>query len=70
MRTEDAGVSRGIDPNYFYGEYLVETGKPAEAVAYLEKALVAPPRPGRDLADAGRRDEARELLEKARAAAR
>jgi len=61
---------QGIDPNYFYGEYLVETGKPADAVAYLERALKAPPRPGRDLADAGRRAEARELLEKARAAAR
>lgn len=58
---------RGIDPNYFYGEFLVETGKPAEAAAYLERALAAPARPGRDLADAGRRDEAKALLEKVRA---
>ena len=57
---------RGIDPNYFYGEYLIETGKPADAVAYLERALCAPGRPGRDLADAGRRDEAKVLLAKAR----
>lgn len=57
---------RGIDPNYFYGEYLIETGKPADAVAYLERALGAPARPGRDLADAGRRDEAKVLLAKAR----
>ena len=57
---------RGIDPNYFYGEYLIETGKPADAVAYLERALGAPTRPGRDLADAGRRDEAKVLLAKAR----
>jgi len=61
---------RGIDPNYFYGEYLVETGKPSEALGYLEKALKAPARPGRDVADAGRREEAQALLEKAKAAAR
>jgi tetratricopeptide (TPR) repeat protein len=61
---------RGLDPNYFYGEYLVETGKPADAVAYLERALQAPPRPGRETADAGRREEAQHLLDKARAAAR
>jgi tetratricopeptide (TPR) repeat protein len=58
----------GIDPNYFYGEYLVETGQPADAVTYLERALAAPARPGRQVADTGRREEARALLEKARAA--
>jgi tetratricopeptide (TPR) repeat protein len=61
---------RGIDPNFFYGEYLVETGKPTEAVPYLERALGAPARPGRDLADAGRREEAKVLLAKARGEAR
>jgi cytochrome c-type biogenesis protein CcmH/NrfG len=58
---------KGIDVNYFYGEYLVETGKPAEAVGYLERALAAPARPGREIADAGRRDEAKALLDKVRA---
>lgn len=61
---------KGIDPNYFYGEYLVETGKPREALAYLERALEAPARPGRDVADAGRREEAKALLDKARAEAK
>jgi tetratricopeptide (TPR) repeat protein len=56
----------GIDPNFFYGEYLFEQGKAKEATAYLERALRAPPRPGRDIADAGRREEARKLLEEAR----
>lgn len=60
---------KGIDPNYFYGEFLVEQKRPAEAVAYLEKALQAPARPGRQIADAGRREEAKELLDKARAQA-
>jgi tetratricopeptide (TPR) repeat protein len=57
---------RGIDPNFFYGEFLVEQGNPREALTYLERALQAPPRPGRDIADAGRREEARRLLEEAR----
>jgi tetratricopeptide (TPR) repeat protein len=56
----------GIDPNYFYGEYLFEQGKAKEATAYLERALRAPARPGRDIADAGRQEEARKLLEEAR----
>ncbi|WP_332815686.1 tetratricopeptide repeat protein [Ramlibacter sp.] len=57
----------GIDPNFFYGEYLAETGQADKAVGYLERALKAPPRPGRQIADAGRRDEARQLLEQIRA---
>ena len=55
---------QGIDPNFFYAEYLVETRHPEEAVPYLERALQAPPRPGRQVADAGRREEARALLAK------
>ena len=54
----------GIDPNFFYAEYLVETKQPEPAVAYLERALNAPGRPGRQIADAGRREEARSLLSK------
>lgn len=54
----------GIDPNFFYGEYLVETKHPDRAIAYLERALQAPDRPGRQVADTGRREEARALLEK------
>jgi cytochrome c-type biogenesis protein CcmH/NrfG len=54
----------GIDPNFFYAEYLVETRHADEAVPYLEKALQAPARPGRQIADAGRREEARALLAK------
>lgn len=58
---------KGIDPNFFFGEYLVETRHAEDAVAYLERALQAPPRPGRELADQGRREEVRALLEKAKA---
>lgn len=47
----------GIDPNYFYGDLLLDMGKNAEAEKYLRKALMAPPRPGREDADAGRIEE-------------
>ena len=57
----------GIDPNYFYADYLVETGRGAEAAPYLERALAAPARPGREVADTGRRDEVRQLLAKVKA---
>lgn len=52
----------GIDPNYFYGEYLIETGRISEGRVFLQRALNAPSRPGRALADAGRQGEIRALL--------
>ena len=54
----------GIDPNFFYAEYLAERDRNAEARQYLEKALKAAPRLGRELADKGRREEIRVLLER------
>ena len=33
---------KGIDPNFFYGEYLAETQHPEEAATYLDRALQAP----------------------------
>ncbi|MFG6416711.1 hypothetical protein ACG02S_22700 [Roseateles sp. DC23W] len=57
---------QGIDANFFYGEYLVETRHGEDAVVYLERALHAPARPGRQVADTGRREEARALLAKVR----
>jgi tetratricopeptide (TPR) repeat protein len=56
---------RGIDSNFFYGEFLIENKRISEGVAYLERALQAPPRSGRNIADTGRRDEIRQLLAKA-----
>jgi tetratricopeptide (TPR) repeat protein len=52
----------GIDPNYFFAEYLIETKQSTAAQTYLEKVLQASPRPGRALADEGRREEARALM--------
>ena len=53
----------GIDPNYFYGDFLSRQKRYVEARTALEKALAASDRPGRENADAGRRAEARRLLE-------
>ena len=57
----------GADSNHFYGEFLFETGQPEEALTCLEQALQAPTRPGPQIADTGRREEARQLLAKIRA---
>ncbi len=54
----------GIDPNYFYGDYLFHQGHQQQARAALEKALHAPARPDRPLADAGRRREIQALMAK------
>lgn len=54
----------GIDANYFYGEFLLRKGDLAGADHYLRKALQAPARAGRKLADEGRRMEIMQLLEK------
>ena len=54
----------GIDPNFFYGDFLLEQGRKDEARQYLSKALAAPARAGRELADRGRRKEIEERLAK------
>ena len=60
----------GIDANFFYGEYLVEEDRIAEGRAFLEKALLAAPRPGREVADQGRREEVQALLKRIGGASR
>jgi len=52
----------GIDPNYFYGDYLLNDGNYKEAINYFKKALNAPSRPGRKLADKGRKSEIKQKL--------
>jgi tetratricopeptide (TPR) repeat protein len=65
-----AANPNGIDPNYFYGAFLLRQGDDAGAITALERALAAPPRPGRGVADQGRRAEAVALLARARMMAR
>ena len=52
----------GIDSNYFYGDFLYRKGDREAARRALDKALKAPPRAGRELADQGRRKEIEALL--------
>lgn len=56
----------GIDPNYFYGDFLFRSGDYQGAEQVLLKALQAPPREGRAIADEGRRREVNELLGRVR----
>jgi tetratricopeptide (TPR) repeat protein len=56
----------GIDANYFLADFLRDQGDYAGAEQALLKALAAPPRPGREIADAGRRVEAQALLKTVR----
>jgi len=56
----------GIDSNYFYGDFLLSQDRYQDAVLSFEKALQAPPRPGRELADKGRKGEIEEGILKVR----
>lgn len=47
----------GLDSNYFVGDFLRDQKDWAGAAKAFEKAAAAPPRPGRQLADTGRRKE-------------
>lgn len=60
----------GMDTNYWYGAYLLDDGQYDAAIPYLEKALAAPDRPNRKIADAGRRIEIKDALAKAYAGAK
>lgn len=51
-----------IDSNYFYAEYLFKNKQFDDARQYLQKALQAPARPGREIADEGRRKEIENML--------
>lgn len=55
---------KGIDPNFFYGDFLLQDNRYDEAKTYLNRALEAPDRPGRATADAGRRQEIQAALAK------
>lgn len=52
----------GIDPNFFYGDFLTKQKRYTEAVAALQHARAASPRAGRAVADSGRQREISEAL--------
>lgn len=56
----------GMDPNFFWGDFLMRQGDYAAAAKAFEKAVAAPARPGREVADRGRRADASNLLNQAR----
>jgi tetratricopeptide (TPR) repeat protein len=56
----------GIDPNFFYGDFLLGEGEYAKALPYLLKAEQAPARKGRELADEGRKKELVSMIKRAK----
>ena len=54
----------GMDPNFFYAEFLVDQGEEKEALSYYNKALQAPTLVNRPIADRGRRAEITQKLKK------
>lgn len=56
----------GMDPNYLYGDFLFSQGRYRDSEQVLERALHAPPRPNRPLADKGRKQEIEALLAQVR----
>ena len=55
---------KGLDNNFFYGDFLAQEGDKVHARQYLQRALQAPGNPNRPVWDAGRRAEVRALLSK------
>jgi tetratricopeptide (TPR) repeat protein len=56
----------GIDPNYFYGDFLLSQKDFSGAIKAFDSALAAPPRPNQLIADNGRREEVKIALAKAK----
>ncbi len=52
----------GIDPNYFYADFLAQDGRKKEAIEHFKKAQLAAARPTRPLADKGRLQEIADKL--------
>lgn len=55
---------KGLDNNFFYGDFLAQEGDKARARQFLQRALQAPANTNRPVWDAGRRAEVRALLAK------
>lgn len=55
----------GIDTNYYFGDFLLSTGRPSEAIHYLAKAAKAPARKDQLFADNQLKAEAQNAFKKA-----
>jgi len=62
-----AANPNGVDSNFFYGDFLMRQNDYAGASKALQKAIAAPARPGREVADKGRKAQAAALLSQAQA---
>lgn len=62
-----AANPNGVDSNFFYGDFLMRQNDYAGASKALQKAIAAPARSGREVADKGRKAQAAALLSQAQA---
>lgn len=62
-----AANPNGVDANFFYGDFLMRQKDYVGASKALQKAMAAPARPGREVADKGRKAQAAALLAQAQA---
>ncbi|MGH1560338.1 hypothetical protein ACRAWD_27225 [Caulobacter segnis] len=67
MQKALAANPSGVDANFFYGDFLMRQNDYAGASKALQKAMAAPARPGREVADKGRKAQAAALLAQAQA---
>jgi tetratricopeptide (TPR) repeat protein len=56
----------GIDANYFYGDFLMATKNPKEALTYFQKALASPVRESQQFADSKLKDEVKQAVQNAK----
>mgnify|MGYP000489091359 CR=1 FL=1 len=68
LHTHGSNNPTGIDNNFFYASFLADEKDYEKAEEYYLRAQAAPPRPGRDMADKGRRAEIDLALKAVRAA--
>ena len=55
---------KSIDANFFYAEFLADQDEYEQAMTFYNKALNAPARPERPLADEGRKKEISQAINK------
>lgn len=53
---------QGITSNYFYADFLISQGRYSDTIPFLKKALAAPNRNNRPIADEGCRKEIKVAL--------
>lgn len=60
------GDPTGVEANFYYADFLVREHRERDAIAPLQRALLAPSRPGREIGDQALHQQAQRLLTEVR----